>query len=128
MPAMPWQKFGTPNPNGEYLALISYLPLKSSRGLFPLVGYAVRVLRQLAKADGLIGYSLFAYLFSKQFWTLSVWRDEAALQAFVHHPPHLKSMGALAPYMTETKFVRWAVKGSALPLQWNDAMKRVSKT
>jgi hypothetical protein len=35
-------------------------------------------------------------------------------------------MTALAPYMDKTDFVRWMVKGSELPLQWDDALRRFS--
>jgi hypothetical protein len=48
------------------------------------------------------------------------------LRAFVQHPPHLRIMVALAPHMDETKFVRWTVKGSRLPLQWDEALPRLS--
>ena len=106
MPATPWQGFGTPDPNGTYVALASYLPLKSFAGLFPLIRYAVQVIQQLGKAEGLLGYWLFAHPFSKQFWTLSVWRDEAALQAFVTNPPHIRIMTSLSPYMDKTKFAQ----------------------
>jgi hypothetical protein len=29
MPASPWQTFGSPDPNGDFVAPLSYLPLKS---------------------------------------------------------------------------------------------------
>jgi len=61
---------------------------------------------------------------SKQFWTLSAWKDDAALRTFVQYPPHVRIMSALAPHMSETKFVRWAVKSSELPLRWDDALRR----
>lgn len=34
-------------------------------------------------------------------------------------------MIALAPHMGETKFARWTVKGSELPLSWDDALRRL---
>jgi hypothetical protein len=34
-------------------------------------------------------------------------------------------MAALAPHMNKTKFVRWAVKGSDLPLVWDDVLRRL---
>jgi len=60
---------------------------------------------------------------SKQFWTLSAWKDEMALHAFVQHPPHVRIMTAIT-HMGETKFARWTVKGSELPLRWDDALRR----
>ena len=88
--------------------------------------YTAQVVKQLASAQGLLGYSVLARPLSKRFWTLSAWKDEAALRAFVQHPPHLRIMAALAPHMGETKFVRWTVKGSQLPLGWDDALRRFS--
>jgi hypothetical protein len=81
------------------------------------------VVSQLATADGLLGYSLLARPISKQFWTLSAWQNEPALRAFVQHPPHVRIMSALAPHMDKTSFVRWTVKGSDLPLRWDDALR-----
>jgi quinol monooxygenase YgiN len=86
----------------------------------------VQVTRQLASARGLLGYSVLTQPLSKRFWTLSAWKDEAALSAFVQHEPHLRLMAALAPHMDKSKFVRWTVKGSQLPLRWDDALGRFS--
>jgi hypothetical protein len=124
MPASPWRTFGSPNPNGDFLALLSYLPLKSFWRVPQFLFYTGQVTRQLAAAHGVLGYSILARPLSKQFWTLSAWGNEAALRAFVQHPPHVRLMTALTPYMGETKFVRWMVKGSQLPLQWDDALRR----
>ena len=126
MPASPWRTFGSPDPNRDLVALLSYLPLKSYWRLPPLFFYTALVARQLAAAQGLLGYSLLARPLSKRFWTLSAWQNEMALEAFVHHPPHQHIMAALAPHMDKTKFVRWTVKGSQLPLQWEDALPRTS--
>ncbi|SRR5713101_1815182 len=124
MPASPWRRFGSPDPNGEFVALLSYLPLKSYWRVPSFFIYSAKVARQLASAQGLLGYSFLARPLSKRFWTLSVWKDEPALQAFVKDPPHLYIMTALTPHMSETKFVRWTVKGSQLPLLGDDALRR----
>jgi len=81
-------------------------------------------MKQLAAAQGLIAYSLLARPITKNFWTLSVWENEAALKAFVHYPPHVRLMASLTSHMRKTKFVRWKVKGSELPLRWDDALRR----
>ena len=74
----------------------------------------------------MVGYSLLARPLSKRFWTLSAWKNEEALRAFVQHPPHVRIMSALAPYMDETKFVRGTVKGSDPPLLWDNALQRLA--
>jgi quinol monooxygenase YgiN len=124
MPASPWRTFGAPDPNGEFVALLSYLPLKSYWRVLPFFFYTAQVVKQLASAEGLVGYSALARPLSKRFWTLSAWKSEAALRTFVQHPPHVRIMTALTPHMGETKFVRWTIKSSELPLQWDDALRR----
>jgi len=83
------------------------------------------VVNQLVSAAGVLGYSVLARPLSRRFWTLSAWKNEAMLRTFVNHPPHVRIMTALTPHMGETKFVRWMVKGSELPLQWDDALSRL---
>jgi quinol monooxygenase YgiN len=126
MPASPWRTFGSPDANGDFVALLSYLPLKSYWRLLPFVAYTAQIMKPLEKAEGLFGYSLLARPLSKRFWTLSVWKNEDALRAFVQHPPHVRIIAALAPHMDKTKFVPWMVKGSQLPLQWDDALHRLA--
>lgn len=125
MPAVPWRAVGLPDPNADVVALLSYLPLKSYWRVPPFFLYTAQVMKQLALAQGLLGYSLLARPLSKRFWTLSAWENAEALQAFVQHPPHVIIMAALAPHMEKTKFVRWTIRGSQLPLRWDDALRRL---
>lgn len=122
MPASPWRSFRKADPERDYLVLLSFLPLKSYWRLPAFLWGTAGVMKQLAAAEGLVAYSLLARPFAKNFWTLSVWENEAALQAFVHHPPHMRLMAALTPHMGKTRFTRWKVKGSAIPLRWEDAL------
>src|SRR5712692_5113202 len=59
MPATPWRTFGSPDPNGDFVALLTYLPLKSYWRV-PSFFYTAQVARQLASAQGLLGYSVLA--------------------------------------------------------------------
>jgi quinol monooxygenase YgiN len=124
MAETPWQSHARAAPDRDYVALLSYLPLNSGWSIPRLLLYNARIWRQLRRSAGLVGYSLRARLAANEFWTLSVWEDETALQAFVAAPPHTAVMKALAPHMGATRFTRWTVKGSDLPLQWPDALKR----
>jgi len=72
----------------------------------------------------LIGYSFKARLLVRHFWTLSVWVDDASLQAFVNAPPHRDMMQALVPHMGPTRFVRWTVRGVDVPVGWEEALDR----
>ena len=103
------------------------LPLKSGRRIPGFLLHTARIMAQLRKSGGLLGYSLRAELMAKRFWTLSAWEDEASLHGFVRAQPHARTMVALIPHMGATRFIRWTVKGSQLPLDWEDALRRWSE-
>jgi hypothetical protein len=56
MPAKPWVTCRQPDPNREYLALLSELPLKRFRDLGRLLLYTWRIQRQLRHTPALLGY------------------------------------------------------------------------
>ncbi|HWU37604.1 MAG TPA: antibiotic biosynthesis monooxygenase [Candidatus Acidoferrum sp.] len=124
MPALRWRSFRTAEPDRDYLALLSELPLKSYLALPRFLRFTRQVQRQLKTAPGLVGYSLLARLWRKQFWTLSVWEDEQALMDFVNAVPHRAVMPALQPDMGETQFLRWTIRGDAYPPSWEAALAR----
>ena len=91
----------------------------------PTVQGRERGAQQLARTEGLVGFSLLARPARKQYATLSVWLDEAALVAFADASPHRELRADLAPEMGPTKFVQWTIKGSAGRPSWRDAMHRL---
>jgi quinol monooxygenase YgiN len=119
--------FGTPDKNREYVALLSSLPLNKYRAIPGFLRFSSQIQKQLRATPGVIGYSLRAKLLSRNFWTLSAWADEKALTDFVAKIPHEQAMQAMMPHMGPTKFTKWKVLGSALPLQWEEAMQRSKK-
>src|SRR5215472_11417311 len=123
MADLPWRSQARAAPGRDYVALLTYLPLRSVWRIPLLLVHTARIRRQLRASPGVIGYSMRARLEALRFWTLSVWEDEAALQAFVMALPHAAVMKTLAPHMGATRFARWTVKGSGLPLLWDDALK-----
>jgi hypothetical protein len=123
----PWIKFATPDMNREYFALLSYLPLNKYRAIPAFLKFSFQVQKQLSAAPGIIGYSLRAKVFSRNFWTLSVWTDEKPLMDFVAKFPHGQAMKAMMPHMGPTKFIKWTVLGSVLPLRWEDAIEKSKK-
>jgi quinol monooxygenase YgiN len=124
---MPWKTIAKVEGSREYLALLSYLPLKKYRMIPRFLQFSFQIQRQLNNSPGVVGYSLRAKPLSRNFWTLSVWEDETALQNFVRKVPHLDAMTSLIPHMGPTRFSQWRVVGSSLPLHWDDAMRRWSQ-
>ena len=119
-----WRFCRPVDPQCQYLVLLSFLPLRRRWRIPWLLPKTFRITRQLRRSAGLVGYSLHAKLATGHFWTLSVWEDETALQAFVHAEPHRGTMRVLLPHMGPTRFVRWTVFGTGLPILWDDALKR----
>ena len=119
----PWKKIARASTNGEYLALLTHLPLKKHRMIPRFLWLTLAIQKQLASAPGILGYALRAKLLQKDFWTLSAWLDEKSLMEFTAHIPHSQVMKALAPHMGSTNFTRWKVAGSELPLGWDAAMQ-----
>jgi hypothetical protein len=123
---LPWKTLVAPESDREYLALLSFLPLKHYRMIPRFLWLTLETQRQLQKSAGLIGYSLQAEPLRRRFWTLSVWGDGAALMDFVRHAPHSKIMQSLAPHMGKTQFVQWKVTASEIPPSWNEAKSRMT--
>ncbi|MGC2332074.1 MAG: hypothetical protein WA581_11510 [Candidatus Acidiferrales bacterium] len=123
----PWKSFAAPRDDKEYVALLSFLPLKRYRTIPKLARLAMETIGQLAKSPGLIGYSLGAELTRKRFWTVSVWEDQQALRDFVEQIPHSRIMQELAPHMDKTGFAEWTVRASEIPVPWATARLHLLK-
>jgi quinol monooxygenase YgiN len=123
----PWKMLTSAEPGREYLFLLSYLPLRTYGKIPALLRYMFQIQGQLRKTSGVIGYSLRAKILQRNFWTLSVWENEGALIDFVTKVPHREAMKKISPYMAATKFTRWKARGSAIPPDWKDAIRRESK-
>lgn len=112
MPDLPWTARAEMEPGTDYLVMASHLPLKriTSTVTFFRAVFAVR--KQLATADGLIGYTLLARPLAREYWTLSVWKDDTALRQFMRTAPHVRIMSSLQPVMGPTKFVTWTISAA----------------
>ena len=124
MPASPWREFAEIEQDREYLVQLSYLPLLRYRSLLQFAKWLLAIQRQLNQTDGIVGYSLLAHPIQRDFWTLSVWLGKAALNNFFRSAPHAEAMKSLRMHMGETRFIEWTISGSALPPDWDNALKR----
>ena len=124
MPASPWKHFAEAKADQEYLVQLTYLPLKRYRMLFRFLRYSAAIQKQLANADGLLGFSLMAHPVSREFWTLSVWTSRDALMRFTGNMPHGHVMQALSGRMRPTVFIDWRINGSQCPPSWKDVLER----
>lgn len=121
--AKPWSTVRTPEPDLQYVALLTELPLNSLLDLPEFTMYFWRIQSQLRTAPGLMGYSFLANPLEKRFWTLSVWEDETSLNAFVVQGPHRATMKALGGKLGQTQFIRWTMRGSEYPPLWSEVLE-----
>jgi 3-phenylpropionate/trans-cinnamate dioxygenase ferredoxin subunit len=125
VPALPWKSFAVPESDTEYHALLSHLPLNTFRAMPKFMRFTRQIRRQLAEAEGLVGYSLDAHVLAKEFWTLSVWEDRDSLWRFVQRMPHSQAMADLLPHMRQTEFFHFEVDGSSVPPNWEETKQRM---
>jgi len=118
MPALPWVRRQPIDPEAEYLAMASRLPLQRHRSIPGFLRDTMAIRHQLAEAPGLIGYALDAELARKTFWTFSVWQDRSSLDAFARSDPHRKIINRLRPLMGKTQFEFFPIAGHTLPMTW----------
>jgi heme-degrading monooxygenase HmoA len=118
MPALPWVQREKVDPDREYVAMASSLPLERYRSIPGFLRDTMRIRAQLARTPGLVGYSLNAQLAKKTFWTFSVWEDRASLGAFAAADPHRGITRRLRPRMGPTRFEFLQISGSDLPMSW----------
>jgi quinol monooxygenase YgiN len=128
MPALPWAQRRAVEPGRTYVAMASRLPLKRRRSIPGFLRDALAIRRQLARADGMVGYALDAELARTTFWTFSVWEDQASLDAFASSDPHRAIIRRLRPLMGSTHFEFFQIPGSDLPLTWNQMKAPVRGT
>ena len=82
-----------------------------------------RVVDSLEQQPGLIGYSLRRQLFGNEAWTLTVWRDEASLEAFVRSRPHREAVRSAAGELTSAAFRRVELPAAEIPIDWDTALE-----
>ena len=110
---------------GVRQSTITRLPLARHIRIPAVMRQTVRIVRALARADGLVGYSLKADLVRKTFWTVSAWESDAALRAFAGSHVHRAAMRRVGPHMAEPQIETLSVTGRELPLSWADIRRRL---
>lgn len=87
--------------------------------------HARRAIAQIRKADGHLAGAVQSDG-SLAYWTISIWRDEAAMQAYVASGAHRSAMKHLAEWCCEAGMVRWAQDDAVLP-DWSEAARRLAE-
>ena len=118
----PWRAVASAQPGIEYLAMLTYLPLRGYLQIPRFLSYSFKIQKQLTHTAGLIGFAMKADPLRNQYWTLSVWENDRALMQFVRTEPHASSMTAFN--MGRTRFTRWKITSAEIPPRWDDALRK----
>lgn len=94
-----------------------------TRGVFD--DFTRQTIESLPSNDGYIGHSVRARVLGNEVWTMTIWRDEASLDAFVSSPTHRAAMRKGLPPVIRAKFLRFEHPTSEVPPTWDDMLKRL---
>ena len=108
------------------LIAVTRLRIRSARFLLPFAWYAWRSLQQARRAPGNLN-AMVRKTEGLVFWTLTGWRDEAAMSAYRIAPPHLRAMPKLLHWCDEAALVHWQ-QDSAELLDWKIAASRMAES
>ncbi len=97
--------------------------LGTERGVF--WENVARVEASLADRPGFVGHSKRTPILGGEAWTLSVWTDEAALDAFVASETHQRAIAEAYPGLAGTRFHRFELDRAAVPPSWEEALARL---
>lgn len=107
------------------MALISVtrLRVRSFVYLPSFLWYALRSNRQVGRSSGFLGGRLLVNAKSV-FWTMTAWKDEAAMNAYRTGGAHRKAMPKLLIWCDEAAVVHWEQEAAELP-SWEEAHRRM---
>ena len=81
------------------------------------------VVATLPEQAGLLGYGLRFEIFGKRAWTMTAWKDEASLAAFVRSPAHREAVRRSGETAQNIRFASLELPLSALPPSWREARR-----
>lgn len=105
---------------------ITRLRLRSRRFLPGFLWLAVRSQAQARRADGCLAATVRTQK-GRVFWTLTAWRDDAALLAYMTSGAHARAMPRLQHWCDEAAVARCTATDAALPT-WEEAERRMRES
>lgn len=85
--------------------------------------HANRAIAQIRRSEGFLAGTVQRDA-ELAFWTITVWRDERAMHAYVASGAHRTAMPHLRDWSIEASVVRWEQDGAGLP-EWAEIFGRM---
>jgi quinol monooxygenase YgiN len=102
---------------------VTRLRVRSFFYLPKFIWYALKSERQAERAEGFLCGRVMRDK-GNAFWTLTAWRDEAAMRAYRGSGAHMKAMPKLLDWCDEASLAHWEQESEELP-DWADAHRRM---
>ncbi|MGE4062799.1 MAG: putative quinol monooxygenase [Rhodospirillaceae bacterium] len=103
---------------------ITRLRMVSGKYILPLVWHTFLVNRQIKAADGCLSSEVRGGP-DRIFWTKSVWRDEAAMRAFMASGAHMRAMPKLKHWCDEASAAHWSQENETVA--WAEVKGRMAQ-
>lgn len=102
---------------------ITRLRLRSVWFELPFLWHAVRSHIQAKGADGCLGVNIRRA--NGAYWTMTMWRDTAAMRAFMLSGAHKDAMPKLQNWCDEASLAHWE-QGDAVMPAWEEGERRLA--
>lgn len=103
---------------------VTRLRIRSIFYLPKFIWYTLKSQRQAERSQGFLNGRLMRDK-GNAFWTVTAWKDEAAMRAYRGTGAHMKAMPKLLDWCDEASVVNWEQPGEELP-GWAEAHRRMS--
>ncbi len=81
----------------------------------------------MSDQPGFVGSSKRVEPFGDRAWTMTVWRDEDSLRAFLASSDHRAAVREGMAAIDDALFLRFTSPGTSLPLPWDEAVARLDR-
>ena len=109
------------DPSGDEMVLVVLTHAELAEGTDSASAFwsnVSAVADSLEGRPGFVGYRLRRELFGRDSWTMTVWTDVAALEAFVESDIHQTAIREGWPALARARFARVTLPRSDIPISW----------
>lgn len=122
----PWTTVQPIDDRRDYVLVVTELVPRTVRSTGALFRGARAASAQIAAAPGIVGFATSAKPLAKRYETISLWEDEAAVDAFARSGDHHRLVADLAPALASTATARSRRPGAAGRPRWSEARALLS--
>ncbi|HEY7843497.1 MAG TPA: hypothetical protein VID30_07460 [Bradyrhizobium sp.] len=110
---------------GPYFVSATRFTYRSLRTMPLVYWHGLKLRRSWPAVDGAVGLSIMSDLATRTTYTVSVWRSEAVLLAWVRSSAHARLMRAFRARLRSSAADSWQTDHFELRQAWREAMRRV---